>query len=144
MIGSRSVQSSEWLAICSQVQIVVRRAMKVEALVAAVLLQLAQVGVRKESFVPRTPVTCDCNCLIREPECDWDFLQVAFGLILGFLLSSIFLCCLQSRRPTSTPPSPRRRGHGVHEYPAWPSLGGVLTLFGMSALPCGGFRMECG
>ena len=95
-----------------------RFAMKLEALLATIFLQLAHVGLRKDPAFLAQPagVTCECpcNCPAEDPSLErWHLLGA--GLI-GSGVAVLAGACGQRRQPSSAPVSPRRRGHGVLEH----------------------------
>ena len=99
--------------------------MKLEALLAALCLQLSQVGVRKVADSPST-VACECHCDCPPVVLERDWSPILGAGSLGACSALLGVYCCGSSKAASLPPSPRRRGHGILEYPAWSGLGGLL------------------
>lgn len=102
--------------------------MKLEALLAAVFLQLANVGFRKEPSFSSQPtgVTCECHCSCPSESSGlegWQFLAAAS---IGAGITILVGVCGAKRQPTSAPVSPRRKGHGILEHSTWGYFGALV------------------
>ena len=103
--------------------------MKIEALLTALFLQLAQVGVKREPERIATPPgswTCECQCYCLPIPGGLDPISLIAGSATGLVVGLIFWRVFGGRGLATTQPSPRRRGHGVLEHPTRAELGRLL------------------
>ena len=103
--------------------------MKLEAFLATLCFQLAQVGFHSDPAVTRGAselvCECHCSCPVWTPEIQtW---QLWGAGVAGAGTTFLAGLCGFRRGPRSAPTSPRRKGHGVLEHPGWGYFGALVS-----------------